>query len=41
MSLETITPLSDDPIIKLLAVAADLIDSASPEITKAAPLLHH
>ena len=40
MSLETIAPLSDDPIIKLPAVAA-WIDPALPEITTASPLLHH
>ena len=40
MSLETIAPLSDDPI-RQAARRDSLIDPALPEITTASPLLHH
>jgi hypothetical protein len=41
VSLETIAPLSDDPIVKLPAGRDSLIDPALPMITKASSLLHH
>ena len=40
MSLETIAPLSDDPIVKLPADGS-LIDPAPPVITMGSSLLHH
>ncbi len=42
MTLETIAPLSDDPLVKLLAVAAAWpYRPALPESAKPPPLLHH
>ena len=41
MSLETIAPLSDDPIVKLPAVATRQHRPCPPAITTATPLLHH
>ena len=41
MTLETIAPLSEDPIFKLPAVAACTPAKTPPESAKTTPLLHH
>jgi hypothetical protein len=41
MSLETIAPLSDDPIVKQTRCGSLTVRPCPPEITTASPLLHH